>query len=368
MDILSQPAHRSGLPVSLGHRPLDCGINARSLRTQSYQPTKSPNPLEMFYPTFNAQTTAEEVATAFADQIKGKNVLITGTSLNGIGFEAARVIAKYAHLVIITGYNQERLELARAELEKESPKAEIRPLVLDLASLEDVRRAAVEVNAYTEPIHVLVNNAAAAIGSFKLTVDGFESQMGTDHLGPFLFTALITPKILAARTATFIPRVVFVSSTVHTYFPLDLETLAKLDPKSYTAVNAYAQAKVANVLTAAEISRRSKGQINAYSLHPGVIFTNINQKKEANEMGKEVGILLPDGTPNHEAAPWKSIPAGAATTVTAAFDPRLESVPGAYLDDCVVANEKIAPHAADPVVAAKLWEITEELVGVKFNF
>ncbi|CAK5267268.1 unnamed protein product [Mycena citricolor] len=322
----------------------------------------------MSYPTFNADTTAQEVATAFADQIKGKNVLITGTSLNGIGFEAARVIAKYAHLVIITGYSKERLELTRAALEKESPQAEIRPLVLDLASLKDVRRAAAEVNFYAEPIHVLVNNAAAAIGGFKLTADGFESQIGTDHIGPFLFTALITPKILAARTATFTPRVVFVSSTVHTYFPLNLETLAKPDPESYAPINAYAQAKVANVLTAAEISRRSKGQINAYSLHPGVIFTNINQKKEAIAMGKEVGILHPDGTPNHEAAPWKSIPAGAATTVTAAFDPRLESVPGAYLDDCVVANEKIAAHAADPDVAAKLWEITEGLVGVKFKF
>ncbi|CAK5267266.1 unnamed protein product [Mycena citricolor] len=354
--------------LCLGHLSLGCGINARGSITPSYHPNKPPDPLEMSYPTFNADTTAEEVATAFADQIKGKNVLITGTSLNGIGFEAARVIAKYAHLVIITGYSKERLELTRAALEKESPQAEIRPLVLDLASLKDVRRAAAEVNAYVEPIHVLVNNAAAAIGGFKLTKDGFESQIGTDHIGPFLFTSLIAPKILAARTATFTPRVVFVSSSAHTYQALDPEKLAKPDPESYAPVNAYSNAKTANVLTAAEISRRSKGQIKGYSLHPGFIFTNINQKEETIVLGKQAGILLPDGTPNHEAVPWKSIPAGAATTVTAAFDPRLESVPGAYLEDCVAANEKIAPHAADPDVAAKLWEITEGLVGVKFNF
>ncbi|CAK5283312.1 unnamed protein product, partial [Mycena citricolor] len=212
----------------------------------------------MSYPTFNAETTAEEVATAFTDQIKGKNVLITGTSLNGIGFETARAIAKYAHLVIITGYNRERLQLTQTELAKDGPSAEIRPLVVDLSSLGDVRRAAAEVNAYTEPIHVLINNAATAVGKYKFTVDGFESQMGTDHLGPFLFTALIAPKIVATHTAAFTPRVVFVSSAAHAYQALDLENLAKPDQESYIPMNAYAKAKAANVLTAAEISRRSK--------------------------------------------------------------------------------------------------------------
>ncbi|CAK5283284.1 unnamed protein product, partial [Mycena citricolor] len=109
-------------------------------------------------------------------------VLITGTSLNSLGFETARVVAKYANLVIITGYNTERLGLAQAELQKAGPHAEIRPLVIDLASLKDVRRAAAEVNAYAEPIHVLVNNAAAAVGDFKLSPEGYENQLATDHL------------------------------------------------------------------------------------------------------------------------------------------------------------------------------------------
>ncbi|CAK5267295.1 unnamed protein product [Mycena citricolor] len=319
------------------------------------------------YPTFTFDTTAEEVATAFADDIKGKNVLVTGTSINGLGFETARVIARHANLVIITGYNRERLELARAELEKESPKAEIRPLVLDLSSLKDVRRAAAEVNAYAEPIHVLINNAAAAIGGFKLTVDGFESQIGTDHIGPFLFTSLIAPKILAARTATFTPRVVFVSSLAHTYQAVNLETLGKPDPESYNSLNVYSEAKTANVLTAAEISRRSKGQINGYSLHPGVILTNMNEKEEIKVIQKELGILRPDGTPNLDMMKWKTIAQGAATTVTAAFDPRLDSLPGAYLDDSTIANDEVAPHASDPAIAAKLWDATEALVGVNFS-
>ncbi|CAK5283285.1 unnamed protein product, partial [Mycena citricolor] len=221
------------------------------------------------YPTFDFHTTAEDVATAFAEQIQRKNILITGTSLNGLGFETARAVAKYANLVIITGYNKERLGLAHAELRKEGSHAEIRPLVIDLASLKDVRRAAAEVNAYAEPIHVLVNNAAAAVGAFKLSPEGYENQLATDHLGPFLFTALIAPKLLAARTETFTPRVVFVSSLGHEYGSVNFETLGKPDPALYDSMGAYRQAKTANILTASELSRRAKGALKSYSLHPG---------------------------------------------------------------------------------------------------
>ncbi|KAF7364698.1 Short-chain dehydrogenase/reductase family protein [Mycena venus] len=131
----------------------------------------------MSLPTFTSATTAEDVAAAFAEQIRGKNVLITGTSINGIGFETAHVLAKYANLVIITGYNSERLRLSEEAIKKEVPTANIRQLVLDLSSLAAVRKAAAEVNAYPEPLHVLIHNAAASGGKFKLTVDGLESQM-----------------------------------------------------------------------------------------------------------------------------------------------------------------------------------------------
>ncbi|CAK5264520.1 unnamed protein product [Mycena citricolor] len=297
-------------------------------------------------PTFHFNTTAEDVATAFAEQIQGKNVLVTGTSLNGIGFETARAVAKYANLVIVTGYNKERLGLTQTELQKDGPHAEIRPLVLDLASLKDVRRAAAEVNAYAEPIQVLINNAVAAIAGFKLSADGFENQLAIDHLGPFLFTALISPKLLAARTETFTPRVVFVSSLAHLLGAVNLETWGIPDQASYDLMGAYAQAKTANILTAAELSRRSKGAIKSYSLHPGKIA----------EKRKEFGILLPDGSPSLEKYHWKSIPEGSATTVAAAF-----------LDDSKVANHKLSTQAADPAIAARLWDVTEELVGFKFT-
>ncbi|KAJ7661132.1 NAD-P-binding protein [Mycena rosella] len=323
----------------------------------------------MTLPTFSFTTTAEEVASTFSEQIRGKNVLITGTSLNGIGFEAARVIAKYANLVVMTGYSAERLKLSEEAMKKELPSANIRPLVLDLSSLAAVRTAAAEVNAYAEPIHILINNAAAAGGPFELSVDGLELQMATDHVGPFLLTKLIAPKLLAAATATFTPRVVFVASSAHAFGTgVDLSTVAHPDPAKYDPMGAYSQAKSANILTAIEFSKRSRGKINAYSLHPGTIVTNMMQKPATRADLQAIGFLGADGQPSTDKVQWKTIPQGAATTVAAAFDTRIEDKPGAYLDDGTEANAKLAAHCADPGNAEKLWKITEQIIGEPFTF
>ncbi|KAJ7162904.1 NAD-P-binding protein [Mycena filopes] len=323
----------------------------------------------MSLPTFDINTTAEEVATTFAEQIQGKNVLVTGTSINGIGFETARVFAKHANLVIITGYNAERLKLSEEAIKKEMPTANIRPLVLDLTSLAAVRKAAAEVNAYAEPLHIVIHNAAAAIGPFKPTADNFEAQMATGHIGPFLFTKLIAPKILAAGTKGYTPRVVILSSSAHAMGPgVDLEWLARPDAAKYTPFEAYFQSKSATIMTALELCKRSKGKINAYTVQPGVIFTNIAQKEESRAGMQAMGFLTPEGLPNTTKIFWKTIPQGAATTLVAAVDTRLDATPGAYLDDCVVANEKVAAHSSDATNAANLWETTEGIVGEKFTF
>ncbi|KAJ6584395.1 hypothetical protein B0H19DRAFT_926005, partial [Mycena capillaripes] len=221
-------------------------------------------------PTFSFNTTAEEVTDAFAGEIKGENVLVTGTCVGGIGFETALAIAKYANLVIITGHNSERLRIAEDTIKKQIPSANLRPLCFDLSSLAAVRKAAAEVNAYPESLRVLIHNAAGGIGSLKLTVDNLESQMATNHIGPFLFTKLIAPKILATRTAEYTPRVISVSSGGYAMSNgVNFETFGKPDPESYTIFNGYVETKAANVLMGIELSKRSKGQINAYSLHPG---------------------------------------------------------------------------------------------------
>lgn len=316
----------------------------------------------MALPAFSFATTADEVAEALASEIQGKNVLITGTSLNGIGFEAARVLARHANLVIITGHDADRLKLAEDAILRDVPSANIRPLLLDLSSLDAVRKAAGEVNVYPEPLDVLIHNAAAPHCAFKLTVDGLETQMATDHIGPFLLTKLLAPKLLASAAAAvaasvspsfnFVPRVVFVSSQGHTYGTgVDLSALVRPNAEKYRSFDAYFQAKSANALSAIALSRRSGGRINAYSLHPGAIYTNMYTKKESLPDMQAFGILGPNGEPTDNFK-WKTIPQGAATILVAAFDPRLNDKPGAYLVNCNEANEERAPHSSDPVSLA----------------
>ncbi|KAJ7676526.1 hypothetical protein DFH06DRAFT_1428019 [Mycena polygramma] len=324
----------------------------------------------MSLPTFSFSTTADDVASVFTNEIRGKNVLLTGTSLNGIGFEAARVIANYANLVIITGYNSERLKLSEDTCKQELPSANIRCLELNLSSLAAVRKAAAEVNAYPEPLHVLIHNAAAAVVPFKLTADKLENQIATDHIGPFLFTKLLAAKLLAAGTPGYVPRVVFVSSESHAYWTGNgnFDGIGHPDPASFEQFEAYFQAKSANILMAIELSKRSQGRINAYSLHPGAVFTNINQKPETIQGLQAYGLLGPDGQPINDNIQWKTIPQGAATTIAAAFDTRLNEVPGAYLCDAMEANKEVAAHSCNSTNGEKLWAITEKIVGESFSF
>ncbi|KAF7357231.1 Short-chain dehydrogenase/reductase family protein [Mycena sanguinolenta] len=302
----------------------------------------------MVFPCFGPSTTTDEVATVFCDEIRGKNVLVTGTSLNGLGYETARAIARYANLVIITGYNAERLRLSEAAIKREFPSTNIRSLNLDLSSLAAVRRAAAEVNAYPEPIHVLIHNAAATVGPFKLTPDALESQIATDFIGPFLFTKLIAPKIQATHTATYTPRVVALTSIFHEYAQgIDLADMEHPDAAKYEPFKAYNEAKSAHVLWMVELSRRAGGAIHGYSVSPGVALTNLQLKPESLEIFIASEIITPDLKPNTKNYHWKTIPESAATTLVAAFDPRLEDKPGAYLDDCNIA-EIAGPNILDP--------------------
>ncbi|KAJ7060547.1 hypothetical protein C8F01DRAFT_1143071, partial [Mycena amicta] len=330
----------------------------------------------MSLPTFSFESTAQEVSTALKGQISGRNVLITGTSLKGIGFEAARAIAPYANLVVITGYNAERLKLSEEALKKEFPSANIRALTLDLSSLASVRKAAAEVNAYPEPLHVLIHNAAT-IGSYYITEDDFEIQGATAQFGPFLLTKLIAPKLLSTRTKSFVPRVVYVASNAHGMgiTSLDFSKLrhGHLPEDASTApgmMKRYGEVKSMNMLMAVELSRRAKGQLRAYSLHPGAIPTNVLDKEALVPVYLSLGFITEDGKPKeNNISPWKTLPQGAATTVVAAFDPRLDDKAGVYLIDCTVAPEdKVAPHAIDPANAEKLWNLTEEMLGEKFEF
>jgi len=316
---------------------------------------------------FGFHTTAEEVVDLYANEIKGKNVLVTGTSLNGLGAETALQIAKYANLVIITGYNAGRLQLTEDAIKKDVPHANIRKLNLDLSTMATTRKAAAEVLAYPEPLHVLINNAAAAIGEYKVTSDGFESQFATDHINPFIFTNLILPKIRASKTENFLPRIIYVSSSAHAFGGgIHWDDLKFKDGAEYERWTGYSQCKTANILIAGEMARRLKGEVLLYSLHPGLIWTNIVDAIPSPDMIRQ-GMVDQDGRPmESEKWHWKTVPQGAATQVLAAFAPEIADQSGSYLDDCQIHNDRLEPYAADPANATRLWKLTEKLIGEEF--
>ncbi|GAB5587124.1 hypothetical protein Unana1_02024 [Umbelopsis nana] len=320
--------------------------------------------------TFGPLTTSEEAASAFAQQIKGKNVLITGTTWGGIGAETARIVAKYgASLVIAAGRHQDSLDDTIRKIKEETPEANLRSLLLDLGSLDSVRNAAAEVNAYSEAIDVLINNAAVMASPYFQTKDGFEGQFGTNHLGPFLFTNLILPRVLASTTGE--PRIVNVSSSGHRAAPIIFEDTGFAAGKSYQKWHAYGQSKTANILFAKELSNRynSKG-LFAYSLHPGSIDTNlqrhINREQEMKNGMKDYygnDMLTPQFMSNLVR---KTISQGTSTTIVAAFDPSIKDQSGLYLNHAKIDTENVMPWAVDDNNAKRLWELSEDMVGQKF--
>jgi NAD(P)-dependent dehydrogenase (short-subunit alcohol dehydrogenase family) len=314
---------------------------------------------------FDLHTEADQVATYFENEIKGKTVLITGCTLGGLGAEVARVVSKHhAGLVIVAGRKQEQLDDTIQKIKAETPSANLRPLLLDLASLESIRHAAAEVNVYAEPIDVLINNAGIMASPYYTTTDGFEAQIGTNHIGPFLFTNLILPKILASKTGA--PRIVNVSSVGHILSPIRFDDPFFDDGKAYDKWRAYGQSKTANMLFARALSNRYKSQgLAAFSLHPGVIHTNLSRNVKREEFSEP--ILDTDGIPVKFSSEYhKTIPEGTATHMVAAFDPNIAAESGSYLADCQLAMDRAKPYAKDDTEAEKLWAWSEQIVGQKF--
>jgi NAD(P)-dependent dehydrogenase (short-subunit alcohol dehydrogenase family) len=313
----------------------------------------------------NSKTEAEEVATFFANEIKGKTVLITGCTWGGLGAEVAKTLSKHhAGLVIVAGRKQESLDDTMQKIKAETPSANLRSLVIDLASLESVRHAAAEVNAYSEPIDVLINNAAIMASPYHTTKDGFEAQIGTNHIGPFLFTNLILPKILASETGA--PRIVNVSSRAHEFSPVRFDDPFFDNGKTYQKWLAYGQSKTANILFSRELTNRYKSKgLTAFSPHPGVISTNIGRdigKSDTSTPVKDYqGNVIAFSNPG-----LKTLGAGTATHIVAAFDPNIASDSGSYMADCQIANDIAKPYAKDVTEAAKLWALSEKAVGQTF--
>ncbi len=307
--------------------------------------------------TFGAESTTDDVLAGI--DLTGRRYLVTGASA-GLGEETTRALAARGAAVTMAARDAERAAAAEARVRAAVPDAEVEVLSLDLASLADVRRAAEVFRANHDRLDGLINNAGVMACPHATTVDGFELQIGTNHIGHFELTRLLMPALGAGS------RVVALSSAGHRFSDVDLDD-PNFEHSDYEPWVAYGRSKTANALFAVELDRRLRDRgAHAFSVHPGGIMTELGR-----HLTEETIATLSASIPSDAPMQWKTVPQGAATTVYAATAPELAARGGAYLEDCAIAERNdaegsrggIRSYAIDPERAAALWTRTEQWIA-----
>jgi NAD(P)-dependent dehydrogenase (short-subunit alcohol dehydrogenase family) len=308
---------------------------------------------------FGGRSTAREVIAGH--DLNGRDAIVTGGA-SGIGVETVRALAIAGARVVLATRDQTKGESVAATLRNETGNGQIEFQQLDLASLASVQAFVKQFLALRRDLHVLINNAGIMAAPHSYTVDGFESQFGTNHVGHFALATGLLPALKAAGRA----RVVSLSSLGHRRSDVHFDDL-NFRHRPYDPWMAYGQSKTANVLFAVGMTQRFGAQgINANAVHPGGIMTGL-QKHVSHEEQLKMGWIDEAGAQNSR---FKSTEQGAATSIWAAVAPELEGVGGLYLEDCAIAKpwsddtptSGVKPYALNPDNAERLWSVSEGLV------
>ena len=286
----------------------------------------------------------------------GKIAVVTGSN-SGIGFETARVLAENGATVIMAVRSLEKGEAAANKIRENFPKADLKVMKLDLANLESVKNFAENFKKDYSRLDLLINNAGVMIPPYSKTEDGFELQFGTNHLGHFALTARLSDVLAQTKNA----RVVNESSMAHTRGELDFDDL-NWEKRDYSAWKAYGDSKIANLYFTYELNRKFKeNNIDAIAVaaHPGATDSNLARHSTLASIFSPIFGQSPE--------------MGALPTVRAAVEPNINGAdyfgPGGFMEirgypvevdsNDLSKNEKIAE---------RLWSVSEEMTGVKFDF
>ncbi len=275
---------------------------------------------------------------------------MTGAS-SGLGVETTRVLSLAGANVLLAVRNRASGEAVAKELRAKLPPTAGALSVgeLDLADLASLRPF-VERHGLA-PLDLLINNAGVMATPLGVTAQGFETQLGTNHLGHFALSVALLPALRASAAA----RVVTVSSSLHRSGKAarmfeTLEHDPRYERRKYAPFDAYGDAKLANVLFAKALSRRLPPTVLSFSLHPGVIPTRLTRSMGAlGAVFRSVGAVF-----------MKSVEQGAATSIYAATAPELANESGAYLQDSGLA--KASAEANDRELGERLWSVSDALV------
>ena len=303
---------------------------------------------------FTIDSTTNEIVAGL--DLTGKVVVVTGAS-GGLGAETARAIASRGATVVLVARSLEKLEARRSEIVKSTGNSSVHLQIVDLADLESVRAGADKLQRSFSNIDVLINNAGIMACPLERTLQGFESQLGVNHVAHFVFTNGLLGALKAGEGA----RIVVLTSAAYKIASVDLDDM-NWESREYDKWAAYGASKTANALFATELNRRLSSEgITANCVHPGVIMTDLARSLTENDF---TSIAT-------EGMKFKSVECGAATSVWAAVSPQLEGQGGYYLEDCHVGVELPASHtlagycayALDTALAEELWHQTERLLA-----
>ena len=303
---------------------------------------------------FTWRSTAADVISGI--DLTGKRAVVTGGA-SGIGVETARALAGAGADVTIAVRDVEAGNRVAAELNSTPSGGTVSVRPLDLADRASVAEF---VAGWAGPLDLLVNNAGVMANPLHRTVEGWESQFATNHLG-HLNLALGLHDALAAAGAA---RIVAVSSAAHLRGGIDFDDI-NFDRREYDPWVAYSQSKTANVLFAVEATRRwAADGITANALNPGGIMTALQRHQSAEQMAAMEARRV------QSQVEWKTPEQGAATSVFVATSPLLAGIGGRYFDDSNEAEPAAPPKpggvaawALDPVDAARLWDLSVELLA-----
>jgi len=295
--------------------------------------------------------------------LTGKVIIVTGGN-SGLGYESVKAFADKEAEVILAARSIEKGETAKNDILKSIAGGKIAVMPLDLMDLSSVKSFATEFKSAYDRLDVLLNNAGIMATPYFLTRDGFEGQVGTNHLGHFALTGLLLDVIKSTSGS----RVVNVSSGAHKYGTMDFKNLLFDNGKGYSPFKAYGRSKLANLLFTYELQRRfeeNKMDCLAVAAHPGVSRTNLARHVEGKVWFKLVNPLFKLMYQNAEM--------GALPQIRASVDPQVKGAeycgPDGYGEMKgfpVLVDSNKASHNLDD--AGKLWEKSEELTGVKFEF
>lgn len=314
---------------------------------------------------FGAKSTADDVLAGA--ELHGKRILVTGVS-SGIGLETARALVSRAASVVGTVRDLAKAESSTAPGRDATGDGEgsLELAELDLASLKSIRACAEKLLADGQPFDVIIANAGVMAPPFGRTVDGFEIQFGTNHLGHFALINQIEP-LLADNG-----RLVVLSSQAHRVADIDLDD-PNFERQAYDAFVAYGRSKTANALFAVGFDRRHRNRgIRAASVMPGNSLTDLIRhfpQEALQGLFETIGKARADaGLPPAEL---KNVPQAAATSVWAAVVADKDEIGGRYLEDCAVAPIEDTPspffdgvrsYALDADRADQLWAKSENLI------